>query len=534
MPSAFPGGLDSFNEPSLPEETTLSSAGTGTRNHVEHHRDLGDAIEAIEANVSLKGHTHDGTAEVKLAQANTHQSADTDSGSAAIHHTLGPGGYQAAPGNHTHPALASNYVLCTSSTRPVAPFLGLMIFETDTSAFRIWSSFPGNTLVAGTQYSDDFNRVNNTNLGTDYTQSYVTGTSPANGLMAIPFSGYASWGGGSNATCRCIAQSIASGDATTQTDDQSLIFVTGNKVLDVPDITFASPTNDVYLRMSADGQSYVRLLLTNTTAQFTYTTSGPANEKSLGTASAGTLSPNITWEAQAVGRTFTLYRGGVSILTVNDSQNATRMGAANRGWGFGMSATQGFTTQHTPANIDSVSIRDMPTYTSTPIWQLLPSGATPYVRAETHVGQQIAVTNFVAAFFDTVLEDIFGFFGHGQIGSQVSIPAATDINITETGHYDVHASIPWDPTTFGMDHGMVGFTVNGVDIGRKNWEFIRGNGYTPGFSQTNEISMHWHFARGDVLRVVAAHNAANPVQLFASTAAGTKQVVYVDLKFTGP
>ena len=43
MPSLFPGGNDIFTEPSTPETTPLSSSGTGTRNHAEHHRDLGDA-----------------------------------------------------------------------------------------------------------------------------------------------------------------------------------------------------------------------------------------------------------------------------------------------------------------------------------------------------------------------------------------------------------------------------------------------------------------------------------------------------------
>ena len=56
MPTSFPGGFDTFNEPTIPEETTLSSAGTGSRNHTEHHRDLGDAVEAIERNVPLVTH----------------------------------------------------------------------------------------------------------------------------------------------------------------------------------------------------------------------------------------------------------------------------------------------------------------------------------------------------------------------------------------------------------------------------------------------------------------------------------------------
>jgi hypothetical protein len=38
----------------------------------------------------------------KLTQANTHESADTDSATTSLHHTLGSGANQAAAGNHTH------------------------------------------------------------------------------------------------------------------------------------------------------------------------------------------------------------------------------------------------------------------------------------------------------------------------------------------------------------------------------------------------------------------------------------------------
>jgi hypothetical protein len=38
----------------------------------------------------------------KLAQANTHESADTDTATSSLHHTIGTGANQAAAGNHTH------------------------------------------------------------------------------------------------------------------------------------------------------------------------------------------------------------------------------------------------------------------------------------------------------------------------------------------------------------------------------------------------------------------------------------------------
>lgn len=47
-------------------------------------------------------HDHDGTPTQKLVQANTHESPDTDSGTGALHHTLGTGANQAAAGTHSH------------------------------------------------------------------------------------------------------------------------------------------------------------------------------------------------------------------------------------------------------------------------------------------------------------------------------------------------------------------------------------------------------------------------------------------------
>lgn len=148
MPSNFPDSFDTFVEPSFPEDTPLASAGSGDRNHPEHHRDLGDAVEAIQRNVALKGHDHSGEDDrvhgPKLLQSNTHQSPDTDLGPTSLHHTLGTGANQAARGNHNHDynnLLNVPLLRCLSSSRPGSPYEGLMIYETDTGCFRIWEDF---------------------------------------------------------------------------------------------------------------------------------------------------------------------------------------------------------------------------------------------------------------------------------------------------------------------------------------------------------------------------------------------------------
>jgi hypothetical protein len=47
-------------------------------------------------------HASTGAQAGQLAQANTHQSPDTDSAAGSLHHTIGTGANQAAAGNHIH------------------------------------------------------------------------------------------------------------------------------------------------------------------------------------------------------------------------------------------------------------------------------------------------------------------------------------------------------------------------------------------------------------------------------------------------
>lgn len=149
MPTLYPGSNDAFSVPSAPTTTSLSSDGGSGRAHTQHHQDLGDAVVALETNAALLTHDHSGTGSrptSKLAQANTHQSPDTDTATTALHHTLGTGAFQAAAGNHTHDYNGSSilnrpYFICTSTTRPGSPTTGMTIFETDTGCIRLYGTF---------------------------------------------------------------------------------------------------------------------------------------------------------------------------------------------------------------------------------------------------------------------------------------------------------------------------------------------------------------------------------------------------------
>lgn len=125
MPTNFPASDDVFDVPSTPVTTPLGSSGDAARAHTASHRDLGDALMAMQAQATLEIHSHDGTTfrhGSKLAQANTHQSVDTDSSTSALHHTIGAGANQYAAGTHTHPAVATYpvgaYFFSTVSTNP--------------------------------------------------------------------------------------------------------------------------------------------------------------------------------------------------------------------------------------------------------------------------------------------------------------------------------------------------------------------------------------------------------------------------------
>ena len=379
------------------------------------------------------------------------------------------------------------------------------------------------------------------NLGGDYSQSYVTGSSPADGVMATPVSGQASWIVGANADCRCIARCINPLYEKSITNDQQFEFTTGPRTIlgplegAYPGAAGAGGTDDFYLRMSADGNAYVRLSLDNTSAAFSYTTTGPSGEQPLGSISAGTIGAPINWQVKATGRTFFLYRNGVQILTAIDADSVTAMDDDHKGWGIGMGAVHtawGF--QVAPPPITVLKVSDLPFYSTEMAWQLLPVGATPVIQMECHVAQEVAPATKVVAYFDMLNEDWFGWITGHQVKVPTPVAPVTDVVIGESGHYDVHASIPWNPAFYGFDHAMLGVTVNGQDIGRNNWEFVRGNGFAPGFAQTQEITFRRYFAAGDVLRLVCQHNSVTVAGLYADQNASNKQVVYLDLKFTSP
>lgn len=511
MSTEYPDDFDSFIEPTLPEETPLSSAGSGDRNHVEHHRDLGDAVEAIQHNAALKGHDHSGDADDiakggKLDQTNTHENVDTDTAN-GIHHTLGKGATQAAKGDHIHDYTSNEIInkpweICPSTNRP-PPFPGKMIYELDTNRVRVWAQFNNSHVaVQGLYSTDTFERTSSTDLGTSlWDQTYLIASGA--GKMATPGGHSAAWIKQGSVANRCIARRINAADEYTESDDQVITLKTNENTADWTNPSADNPnSNDAYFRMSDDKQTYVRAALTwwkgSTGAiMLTYTESGPLGEQLLGQLPAPTDTPNITWQLRLVGNKFEAYAGVEYMGAINDNQGVTLTGY--KGWGIGMQGGDGGAQQSLPNEISEVGIADATHYVSSAQWQLLPMGDFPRVGLFAGREQSIAPTGTVLE-WDVVGEDNFGFYNPAN---------KTSILIKESGLYHVHASIAW-ATQLKGDHAGTVIVINGVPSLHMHWDFVRGFQYTPGFSQTVDASAYIRLQQGDRLGVAAAHNGGAP------------------------
>lgn len=535
MPTLYPDAFDDFGVPSLPEETPLSSAGDSTRNHTELLRDLGDAAEALEHNAALKVHDHSGDDDdiakgAKLAQANTHESADTDSGASALHHTLGTGANQAAAGNHNHDyntLLNVPWIRCTSSTRPGSPYPGLMIYETDTDRVRVWGSFAQNQISAGLDSLEDFTQAPNAlNLGTSEWEQFYTSGDLTHGLMAVPNGTEASWIDQSGTTNRCIARRINPADMTTETDDQVIIWHTGATVIENDPFYFQPASNDAFFRMSTDRNNYWRIVVSYDRVVCYYTTTGPGGEVKLGEQSVNTNIANTEWRGELKDRTLTLYRFGQQVAQFKDLASASSKGAAFRGWGIGMMAGDRGSGQTTPANLVDVRILDLDYYTSVYRWTVLPVANVPNVRIRQSANQKIVSTGSLIE-WNEELEDQFGFFNAAS--------SKTDIIMKEPGLYQIDAAVQWNPSVV-PDTAMVVLCINGVETTVRKQGFMRGQGFNPGFSQTLDVSGKLRFGANDVLTVKARFVSSGSLLdlIFSFFDSGTKINSRLDLTYLCP
>jgi hypothetical protein len=131
--AAIPGGGDMLAANNLSDVSSASTAfgnikqaaTTSVSGVVElatsAETTAGLAVQASDSRLSdartPTSHDHSGN---KLAQANTHESPDTDTATTALHHTLGAGANQAAAGNHNHSGIYQPASSALSSAQAAA------------------------------------------------------------------------------------------------------------------------------------------------------------------------------------------------------------------------------------------------------------------------------------------------------------------------------------------------------------------------------------------------------------------------------
>lgn len=139
---------------------------------------MGDAVVALQNNVTQITHTHDGTGlnGDPIDQANSHENADTDHAANSLHHTIGTGATQAAAGNHNHD---TKYVdFATNQTINGIKTLNAPIISTLVNAQHHHTNAANGGMTASGQMSSlGSEALHPTTLGTSTTTDfYLTGT----------------------------------------------------------------------------------------------------------------------------------------------------------------------------------------------------------------------------------------------------------------------------------------------------------------------------------------------------------------------
>ena len=480
----------------------------------------------------------------KLLQVNTHEEPDTDIAVTSIHHTIDPtrsSPVKAAAANHWHSYNELHdrpYIICTTTTRPTEPFIGLRIWETDTNTERVWAKFPTNPQATGVTYSDNFNRAPGDDLASTIWELHYAFGDTLHGVFTIvniPGTLYvysAWWSGLLTSSNHVLCQRINEAERHTLTDDQEIECHWGIRPFDV-DRTFDGdeshdPCNDHYFRLSDDRSSYVRVSIHRHYIVAVYTTNGIDNEVTFGNIIIEDWEPTIIWRVRALGWGFYVYRNGVHVGTLTDNLHRHNIGANYRGWGFGTHVVGWPGGQYRAPDISWCGVKDNTDYAAVARWGLLPTASIPVFIAEASSRLEIPGPYIeTAVVWGNILQEwIYAPFWSDQ--------AESDITITEPGVYHVHASIAWDPGFYFADHAMISVKCNGQDISRKHWEFLRGYTYAPGFAQTQEINFWYRFEAGDKLRVVAKHNGSGIMYTQYNLDDPDRQVCYVEAAFHSP
>lgn len=214
---------------------------------------------------------------------------------------------------------------------------------------------------------DDFERVNSTNMGPDWSITYAANDA-STGIVATPDGHNASWTGtsGTGITYGRVRRINAS-DGVPSSDYLHVQFIINS--INAAHIGGGIDMIGRWLPGSTDVDKYVTFRFVNGVIQCIYGTSSGATPTQLGSNTACTLTAgsiyDCYWGVGVTDRRFQVYKDGSLQFNVLDSSNATPMGSGNRRWGFGILND----TNVAPATLSSIRMFDPTTPAPTPLTQ---------------------------------------------------------------------------------------------------------------------------------------------------------------------
>jgi hypothetical protein len=162
---------------------------------------------------------------------------------------------------------------------------------------------------------------------------------------------------------------------------------------------------------------------------------------------------------------------------------------------------------------------------SAPAWRVMLGALVPVCRIRQGTPQTINPAGSPIE-WNTTLEDSFGYFNVGA--------SMTDVVIKDAGLFHISAAIQFDDS-FVPDVAHVVLCLNGVETTVRTSQFIRGNLFTPGFSQTMTVTGPLRFNAGDVLTVKVSYTFPGLILWFLSFFDGPNHIMSrLDVVFASP
>jgi len=134
-------------------------------------------------------------------------------------------------------------------------------------------------------------------------------------------------------------------------------------------------------------------------------------------------------------------------------------------------------------------------------WKLAPLLAVPAVQVQQGSSQTLSPGGPTVLVWNVVKEDNNYFTTAGN---------QTQFVVRDAGLYNVSMSVQWG-TEYCPNQSQIYLAVNGQQTPLGTYQFLRGESFTPGFSQTLSASGTYRFAANDVATVNAQFTAGSTI-----------------------